>query len=413
MKEGLFYTKKINAFLILSVCLFFCSLTFLQAQEAESLTLVPPSSGVVVDENVPPLLSGLWENKSRYVVFNSDYFFSDTHGSIPQIVLRTFYQWYDDRAGESSRYTQEKNTDGTFIRDRNNTTSSRPAEELEVHYQPLTYELFPENINSPVTLNNGDELFADGEASGAWDMQIRYPKTKDIYHVPIAVIGNKLYLNFRIKQEDSSLVPHRAFVNGETVQSGNLLSGFWQDVGHANGILISPVYNSKELLSFYITNDAVYHIRYWRTDMEFAEGKQALFTVDDSLYEVPKHLQTLGKNFTCVNGRSSRIRNIERSNSLPESYRQNAVLVKKHTEDENGNPISYTVRTSTILVLGEPYLVLAEGRGSLEEIVKTENARKKPAPPPLFPPHGILDFDWSIIEDPPARYDRRMLDLGK
>ena len=53
-----------------------------------------------------------------------------------------------------------------------------------------------------------------------------------------------------------------------------------------------------------------------------------------------------------------------------------------------------------------------EGK-TIEEIIKQDSEKKYPAPQPLFPPHGILDFDWSIIEDPPTNYNKRVLDLGK
>ena len=49
----------------------------------------------------------------------------------------------------------------------------------------------------------------------------------------------------------------------------------------------------------------------------------------------------------------------------------------------------------------------------LEEILAENLKKNHPPPQPLFPPHGILDFDWSIIEDPPKDWNRRILDLGK
>ena len=32
------------------------------------------------------------------------------------------------------------------------------------------------------------------------------------------------------------------------------------------------------------------------------------------------------------------------------------------------------------------------------QIVEEANSRKKPLPPPVFPPHGILDFHWEVLE---------------
>ncbi|MBQ5400182.1 MAG: hypothetical protein IIU15_03005, partial [Treponema sp.] len=102
------------------------------------------------------------------------------------------------------------------------------------------------------------------------------------------------------------------------------------------------------------------------------------------------------------------------TDSLPEPYTTNSVLVEKHALDDDGNEFTYTVRTSTICAFGEPYLTLTDGSKSIEEIVSEDNARRKDPPEPLFPVHGgPLDFDWSIIESPPEDYNRRMLDLGK
>ena len=86
---------------------------------------------VFSQEEVPALLKGVWKNSSRYFVFDSGYV-SDDGGAIPQAVLRSFYTWYDDRAAESSLYS-EKNP-----RNVNNTTSKNPAQEISIKYVPLT-----------------------------------------------------------------------------------------------------------------------------------------------------------------------------------------------------------------------------------------------------------------------------------
>ena len=354
---------------------------------------------VSVDESVPELLGGIWENDSRYVVFDTS-----------SIVLRTFYQWYDDRAAETNEQSQ------AVPRDRND-AETRTPEKIELHFTPLTDVLYTENFDKAVVQADGDVLTAETFNSGAWDMEIKYASHKlggeDTYHVPIAVIGNKLYLNFALRPEDSDSVPKSSLLKDITIQSENILEGYWKDTGSANGILVSPPIISTELLSYYITKDAVYQIRYWYTDMAYDENAEAVFTDGDITYKVPKHILSAGKVYTCTVGRRNNIRNIDKSPSLPESYTLNSVLVQKKNVDENGEESSYTVRTATICAFGEPYLTLTDGSKSLMDIIKEHNARKKPKPEPLFPPHGLLDFDWSIIEDPPASYDRRMLDLGK
>ena len=202
-------------------------------------------------------------------------------------------------------------------------------------------------------------------------------------------------------------------MDGTVLESGNILAGYWQDAGNANGILASIPVENTELLSYYVTDDAVYPIRYWETDMEYDSSATAYFSDNGEDFSVPKHLWVGDRNYTCTVGRRTQIRNMKKTDSLPEPHTVNSVLVQKSTTDEYGNPIEYTVRTSTICAFGEPYLTLTDGTRTIEEIIRINNARRKPLPPPLFPPHGILDFDWSIIDDPPEDWNRRMLDLGK
>ncbi|MBQ0038888.1 MAG: hypothetical protein KBS64_00480 [Treponema sp.] len=350
---------------------------------------------------VPELLKGVWKNQERYVVFDSGY--GNEKGSIPMMVLRTFYQRYDDRVAEPNEYTKNN------PRKINDATQKDMPEELSVRFVPLTYHLGDGMV---VEQEDGDQVMADGIPSGAWNMQVVYPRRKEIYNVPFAVIGGNLYLNFIVKEEDSDKIPQSPLLDGNTMQSGNPLAGYWQDSGNASGILVSPPVNSKELLSFYITDSSVYHIRYWRTDMDYDGEKQAVFSDGDETYHVPKHLRVSGETFTCVNGRGSRIRNIEKSETLPKEYTLNSIVVKKTGRSDDGTEFSYSVRTSTICAMGQPYLTLENGK-TLEQILKEDAAKKYPEPQPLFPAHGILDFDWSIIEDPPANWNMRMLDIGK
>lgn len=356
-------------------------------------------------QNVPDLLKGVWKNNGRYVLFDTGYV-SQNGSVIPQYILRTFYQWYPDRAAESQQYSQKNK------RPENNTTQRDKAEEIQIRFVPLTDELFPESQGKPVVQNDGDILNAESIPSGAWNLEIKYPHNRETYNVPVAVIGDKLYLNFIVKKEDSDQVPYSDLLAGTVMRSKNPLSGFWMDWGNASGILICPPVSSSELISYFITDNAVYHIRYWRTDMEYDGEKQAVFSDGDETFQVPKHLLVAGKTYTCVTGRRTRIRNIEKSKTLPEEYNLNSVLVKKHVARGDGSSSEYTVQTATICALGEPYLSIVPDK-TIEEIFSEDLARQRPKPEPLFPPHGVLDFDWSIIEDPPKSYNRRMLDLGK
>ena len=217
MKVSYSFKRLVVLFLFLTLCLLFF---------ADGLKLWAQDASDAVDANteeqvVPLALEGIWENYNRYVVFDTGYLSQHSDdASIPQVVLRMFYQWYNDRAAESSLYTQIE------VRDQNDTTDA-PAVEMTVSYVPLTYEAYPLQTGVETTLANGDVLYASESISGAWDIQIVYAHDKTVYHVPVAVIGNKLYLNFIVKS--------LATVNIES-SNDQLLNGYWRDWGRANGI---------------------------------------------------------------------------------------------------------------------------------------------------------------------------------
>lgn len=339
-------------------------------------------------QDVPELLKGVWENDGRYVSFEGQ-------SSSPQIVLRAFYGWYNDRAAENASYS-EKNP-----RDINSATAKSPAQEISMRYIPLTGGLLPENAeNSGISAE--DEI-----PSGAWNIEMTFPGRKEVYTVPVAVIGENLYLRFALRHD---IVPSAFAAAGPETQGS--LAGFWQDPGNASGILISPPVSGRELLSYYVTEQAVYKIRYWQTGMDFDGERKAVFSDGAEQYSVPAHLKAAGKTFACVTGRRSKIRNIEKTDSLPQPYTLNSVPVKKADSAEIENSASSEVKAATICALGEPYLRRIPGK-TMEEILADDAKKVRPSPPPLFPPRGVLEFDWSIVEDPPQDYNRRVLDLGK
>ncbi|MCR5217504.1 hypothetical protein [Treponema sp.] len=378
---------------LLFLILFSVLLPFFPQDQGQTVTENPSfedPSEIQENENIVPLLlQGIWSNKSRYVVFDTG-FLSDPDSSIPQLVLKAFYGLYDDRAQESRDYTLEHK------RDVNDVTSQARAQENSVTYHPLTQQLFPGEYGLDVVNENGDIYSAGSASSGAWDLEIKYEHNNEKYHVPVCIIGDSLYLNFVIKTYSST-------------DESNPLLGFWQDAGSASGILISPPVMNKELVSYFVTDNAVYHIRYWRTDMEYDPSVLAEFSDGSESYSVPKHLLSAGRVFTCVNGRATRIRNIEKSQDFPFEYQLNSVKISR--SDSEGNIQSR--ETATLCAFGQPYLKRTDGSMTLEEIIAKDKERPPIKAKPLFPPHGILDFDWSIIKLPPEDWNRRMQDLGK
>lgn len=296
---------------------------------------------VIYRTEVPSLLKGIWYNSDRYIVFEGHSLVSENEKAIqtdnslqnvinqiePDFVMRTFYTWYDDFACGNINNPE-----------RNNTTTQEPVK-ITVSFETLT----------------------ESETSGAWIMKVNYNNNRDIFYIPLAVIDNKIYLSFKINTEQ---------------KENNY--GYWQDYSSAKQITICNPVIQNELTSYYITPDAVYHIRYWQTKMDFDPEAQAVFSDEGETYSVKKHIFSGGKTYTCVNGRSTTIRNIEKSEGL-----EKETLFNKE---------------NTICATGRHYLSLVQTEESMEQIMQKANSRHKPLPKPVFPPSDA-DFHWEIIKD--------------
>ncbi len=362
-------------------------------QHSEDAYNLQPTNSMFDVEKVPELLCGIWESSSRLVKFDSGFHDKVTGFVIPQVVLKPFYGCYADRAAESREYT------ASVQKDRNDATSSSP-QEMQVKFVPLLEENTGEDVGSAMT-------------SGAWDIQVKYSGIKEISHIPVCVIDDKLYLNFMIKKQDVGSVPADMIYDGAVFANENKVNGVWLNMGTSSGFWISQPYNAKDMNSYYVTSDCVYTIRYWCTDMDYDENTYAVFTDENESYQVPKHIRVANTTYTCVSGRGKNIRKVEKGNRLPYETSYNNVSLRKTDKNATGKVVSYSVMTSNICAFGEPYLTLNKSGLSLEELVNLTNSQRAPDPTPLFPPHGILDFDWSIMKDPPENFDRRNLDLHK
>lgn len=400
MKKSLFsFKNKILFLFFLGLIAPFC----VNSQSLEGVNVTSNSETVEMQNLVPILLEGIWENRTRTVIFDSGYVTRLSSRRIPAIALKPFYGWYMDRTAESDEFS--------FSNPRpSNDATSKNAQQLEIRFEPLVQELYS---NDEASVSSALKVSKGNEASGAWIMEIKYPGIKEKYYIPVAVIGNKLYLDFLIRPLDDSTLILIQGQSSEDSPSKDSLLGFWQDTGASSGIMVSPPLLAKELLSYYVNAEYAYHIRYWETDMDYDGVTEAAFSDDNKTFYVPKHLLSGNRVFTCVAGRSRNIRNIERSKEIPEKYELNEVNVSGYVSDENGNNVYVDLTCATIMGLGEPYLIRLDDSLTYEDILSEAALRKAPSPAPLFPPHGLLDFDWSIIEDPPESYDRRMLDLGK
>lgn len=305
------------------------------------------ASEIEAENAVPGLLAGIWQGSDRLVRF------ADTDDGF-YCVLRTFYTWYDDRAAESASYTE------SFPREKNDTQSDHP-EIISVEYKTIA-----EN---------------DAKTAGAYEIIVHYPKQKNTVSIPVAVINGKLYLYFMIAQTKDSE-----------------MNGYWRAAGTASGITVSVPREAKEVISYYFSESGVYHIRYWLSEMAYTDEK-ATFTDGENKYTVDKYIRAGGCVYTCTTGRSTEIRNIEKS----------ASFASDHVLDDE----------KMICAIGNDYLVKVPGAQTneqLQSLAAENNKRRHPAPKPLFPPSEI-NFHWKEISElekyNPWTWNRRNIDLGK
>lgn len=326
---------------------------------------------------VPDAFAGLWERDDRFVMFaeSDDFlesrvqeFLSSPEASDDEknavrnqakyvsILLKTFYGWYLDRTAEPESFSSE----ARFVND----STCPEAERIRVEFRPL--------------LRMADAVGADQGEGSVWEIFIRYPGVREPAIIPLAIIGGNLYLNFAIKlntENDES----REVADDETGENPpDELLGFWCSLVPTDGVKVSLPASGENIYSTYITRDSVYTIRYWKTDMEYSQ-ERAFFSDGGKTFSVVKHIQSGGKNFSCTNGRSVTIRNVQKTSALPEVYELDS--------------------SATICGLGEPYLRRVQNENSVQTVarlVRDAMSKKAPNPDPPFPPSN-LDFHMEEI----------------
>ena len=287
-------------------------------------------------EVLPEKLTGIWEAKDRYVFFEQN----DRDDSELVVVLKTYYGWYLDRAAEPSDFAEKES------RTRNSATT-RNAEHIKI-----------QNIETKET---------EGSLYGSLDLYFSRWQENTI---PFLILDDSLYLSY--------------FEKDEQADDGQTESHTWQfyrGVAPSKGFLISPQSVPANITGYIIDEDKLYDVRYWQTDMDLSTD-YITFSYKEDSYQIPKHLRSCNTNYSCVSGRSKKVRNAVK----PFNYKSEDFIFN----DDN------TVFTKN----EEPYLKRLAGRETFEElikIVKEANSRRKPDPPALFP-ESNLDWHWDLID---------------
>ena len=297
----------------------------------------------------PPELYGIWRGDDRCIFFGDD-------GNI-SVILKEYSGWYYDRAAESAE------TAKTIPRTVNAATSPE-AQHVTARYTRLQ----------------------DGVS--AWEIFVTYGK-KSVAVIPAAVIDEKLYLNFLLCCSDTEKMTeaqtsgnNNGTTEAETADAGAL---YWQGVNYADSIRIHERNAVENINAWYETGNTLYKLRFWQTDMDYDDSAKASFSDGSHVFSVKKHIQSAGQTYTAASGRGKIIRNVEKYGSFPF-----AVTIYA---DADGN--------KRLCAIGSAYLEKVTTTNAKDELIKivTEaNARKKPAPPPLFEKKE-LDWHWDLINE--------------
>ena len=293
-------------------------------------------SFAVFAETIPAKLLGIWESKDRYVFFEQN----DENEPEIVIVLKTYYGWYLDRAAEPAEYAEKE------ARTRN-TATPRNAEHIKI-----------QNIETKET---------DNSLYGALDL---YYSTWQKNEIPFFLLDDSIYLKYfvldeREQPEDAAPQTYR----------------FYRGIAPSQGFMISPQYLPKDITGYIIDGEKLYDVRYWQTDMDYSTD-YINFSYKDDSYVIPKHLRSCKTNYSCVSGRSKKVRNTVK----PFEYKAENYIFNDDEKVFTENK--------------EPYLKRLADRSTFEELmqlVKEANARRKPDPPALFP-ESNLDWHWDLID---------------
>lgn len=292
----------------------------------------------VFSQVLPDQLKGIWEAKDRIIFFEEPQ--NDKNPEL-FVVLKNFYGWYYDRAAESDFYSDK----GT--RDRNDTTPKNA-----------------EHIPYAITVNTD---------YNTWYFNVNYSHHEN-YIIPMALIDDNFFLNFYTRDLD--------FTDPEALEAArNSYDGFYRGNLVSKGIMISNQLVPENIACFYVVDNRIYNIRYWKTDMDFSD-EYASFTYGQDSFSVPRHIQAGGYIYSCVTGRSKKVRNPQPSQLFnPENYIFN---------DDH----------SVMVLDKEIYLTKLADQKTFEDLTKMvieHNSHRHPPLQPLFP-HRELDFHWDLID---------------
>jgi hypothetical protein len=281
-------------------------------------------------------LAGIWENRTRIIRFTE---VEVPSGNVSRdvassgaltFVFKTWYGWYyDELPGYSWSYTP-------------------------------------------------DEAAGDTGADTSGELTVTYPDSKEPSVIPIYIGNDELYLDFLVRNTPSSL--------GVRSAAEFPFSGFWRAGGNANAVMIEAPQYSKEIYGYYFTEEHMYRIRYWLTDMEYNPEDIAFIMDSGNEYEVSKFIRLAGRTYICTTGRGILVRNPEKT-----AYHLSGDTLVLDNENQ-GTLRFHLSADGSILTFAEPWISRSPIT-DLDTEIKSHNAMRRPS---RKPPLEFMDlkFPW-------------------
>ncbi len=298
---------------------------------------------MLLAETIPSKLLGIWEAIDRYVFFEQN----DQDNPEIVIILKEYYGWYYDRAAEPAAYAEKEE------RTRNIST---PREALHIKMDNFSFDETDNSLYGSLNLNYS-----------RWQINT----------IPFLIIDDSLYLKYFILDDSSKASEN--YTGSLAEENSDYL--FFRGIAPSQGFLLSPQSLPKDITGYIIDGEKLYDVRYWQTDMDYSTDYIDFVYKDDS-YKIPKHLNSCGNNYSCVSGRSKKVRNTVK----PFEYKEENFIFNDEKNVFTKNE--------------EAYLKKLADKNTFEELmalVKETNSRRKPDPPALFP-ESNLDWHWDIID---------------
>jgi len=231
-------------------------------------------------------------------------------------------------------------------------------------------------------------------------LAVRQSGEKSDQLVPAAVLGDGLFLSFFRRLDDAGDAVTTPSASAGPALSPGLLSGFWMACGNADALRLYRSEPVSEFFCYYFTGNRYCRIRYWADDVRWKDVRAEFEAAPGEQASVPKFIRTGGILYTCVTSTGHVLRNFERGSYVLEggtvlfvpeavAYAGTAAAVAK--------PLPARISADgNLLAFGEPYLSRSKLTG-LDAEIAAHNGLRRPPRKPVFG-YMDLDFRWDEID---------------